>query len=171
MKILVAVASKHGSTREIAEAITEELRNSSLDVDLHDVNEVRDISHYNAIILGSAIYVGSWLPEAKRFAEQYQEGLLKVPVWLFSSGPLGVENPRPPDDPDKLASAVGEVRARDHKVFVGQLDPAKLGLGERLLAKVVGAPAGDFRDWDAIRVWARGLATELRLLSAATINS
>jgi menaquinone-dependent protoporphyrinogen oxidase len=168
MKVLIAVASKHGSTREIAEAITEELRNSSLDADLRDVLEVSEITHYDAVILGSAIYAGSWLSEAKHFAEQHNVDLLKVPVWLFSSGPLGSENPRPHDDPNKLASPMGKVQARDHRVFVGQLNPAELGFGERLLAKAVGAPAGDFRDWDEIRGWARGVATELHSLSVPT---
>lgn len=170
MKILVVVASKHGSTREIAEAIAEEMRAEKLTVDMRNLQEtaeVGDITGYDAVVLGSAIYAGSWLPEAKQFAEEHQAELSKLPVWLFSSGPLGAGDPQPHDDPDRLTAPMGEVKARDHRVFVGKLDPAKLGLGEWLMAKMVKAPVGDFRDWEQVRGWARSVAKELRSAVAA----
>lgn len=168
MKVLVTVASKHGSTREIGEAIVEELRNSAIDADLRDVSEVSSIRGYDAIILGSAIYMGNWLPEARSFPEHHRVALSKLPVWLFSSGPLGAEDPQPHDDPAKLTSPIGKVEVREHRVFVGKLDKEGLGFGERIAVKMVRAalgdyhaPYGDFRDWDAIRGWARGIAEEL----------
>lgn len=161
MRVLVAVASKHGSTREIAETLAEELREQGLVTDLQDVGDVRDLSGCEAIILGSAVYAGNWMPEAKSFAAQFSRELATLPVWLFSSGPLGATNPQPKDDPNRLIAALGEVPARDHHVFVGKLDPETLGFAERLVAKAVRAPQGDFRDWDAIRAWGRAIATEL----------
>jgi menaquinone-dependent protoporphyrinogen oxidase len=161
MKILVAVASKYGSTREIAQAIAEELRAANLSVDLRDASEVGIISGYDAVILGSAIYAGHWLPDAKNFARRCAVELSKIPVWLFSSGPVGAENPQPQDDPNRLAAPMGEVKIRDHRVFVGKLDFDQLGLADRLVIKAFKSPLGDFRNWDDIRGWARGIAAEL----------
>ena len=161
MTILVTVASKHGSTREIAEAIVEQLRAENMSVDMRDADEVGDIAGYDAVILGSAIYAGNWLPEARSFAMRYRAELAQLPVWLFSSGPLGTDDPQPYDDPKKLAEPMGAVQVRDHRVFVGKLDTHSLGFGERLIAKVVKAPEGDFRDWDAIRRWAHEIASAL----------
>jgi menaquinone-dependent protoporphyrinogen oxidase len=111
--------------------------------------------------------MGSWLPEARSFAERHRAALAPLPVWLFSSGPLGAPDPQPPTDRRLLAAPLGGVTVRDHQIFVGKLDPAGLGLGERLAAKVVHAPAGDFRDWAAIHAWAKTIAQALRAESAA----
>jgi menaquinone-dependent protoporphyrinogen oxidase len=161
MRILIAVASKHGSTREIAQAIAEEMRAAELTVDLREAGAVPDIAGYDAVILGSAIYMGSWRPEAKQFAGRHQQTLARLPVWLFSSGPLGTTSGLTQDDPRQLAASLGDVAVRDHRIFVGKLDTHTLGLGERLVAKVVRAPEGDFRDWDDIRGWGRGIAAAL----------
>ncbi|MDQ3855585.1 MAG: flavodoxin domain-containing protein, partial [Chloroflexota bacterium] len=162
MGVLVAVASKHGSTREIAEVIAEELRTQGLEVDLRDAGQVDALEGYDAVVLGSGIYAGSWLPEAKHFADQHRGALTGLPVWLFSSGPLGAPEPKPHDDPAKLAAPMGDVPIREHRVFVGKLDPADLSFGERLIARVVHAPSGDFRDWEDVSGWARRVAAELQ---------
>ena len=158
MKILIAYASRHGSTREIAAAIAEELRNAGHEVDLEGAASVTSLDGYGAIVAGSAVYVGKWLPEATGFVEQFKEPLGTMPVWLFSSGPLGDETPHPPGDPE----GIPELGARDHQVFVGKLDKGSLGLGERLITRMVKAPEGDFRDWEAIRDWARMIAFSLQ---------
>jgi len=161
MKVLIAVASKHGSTREIAAAIAATLRTHSLEVDLRTAADVDDVAGYDAVIIGSAIYAGQWLPEAKRFAKQHAVQFAGQPIWLFSSGPLGTDDPQPHDDPQKLVSELPGVAIRDHHIFVGKLDPADLGFGERLIARMVHAPAGDFRDWAAVSDWASTIGAEL----------
>lgn len=166
MKVLIAVASKHGSTREIAQAIAEELRNASVDVDLKDINQVMGTAGYDAVILGSAIYAGNWLPDAKQFAQQHNVALTTVPVWVFSSGPLGGEDPQPHNDPAVLAAPLGEVKPQDHHIFTGKLDPETLGFAERLITKVIQPPEGDFRNWEEIRGWARQIAAELPAATA-----
>ena len=93
MNALVAVASRHGSTEGIAEAIAEELRAAGIDTDLREADEVLDLEGYTAVVLGSAVYLGNWLPEARWVVERHRERLATVPVWLFSSGPLGEEAP------------------------------------------------------------------------------
>lgn len=161
MRILGAVASKHGSTREIAEAVADELRATGVAADLREVGAGDDPGGYDAVILGSAIYMGNWLREAKEFATRHRELLAAVPVWLFSSGPLGAADPQPHGDPADLAAVLAATGARGHVIFTGQLDQGELGLGERLIAGVVGAPEGDFRDWGAIRGWARSIGALL----------
>jgi menaquinone-dependent protoporphyrinogen oxidase len=172
MKVLVAVASKHGSTREIAGAIVEELQNANVEADLRDASEVGTIRGYDAIILGSAVYMGKWLPEARHFPEHHRVALSRLPVWLFSSGPLGTDDPQPQDDPTQLSASIGKVKVRGHKVFVGKLASEGLGFGERIAVKMVRAtygdyhaPYGDYRNWDDVRAWAREIATELQPVS------
>jgi len=166
MKVLVAVASKHGSTEEIAAAIAQELRASGHEVDLCAADTVDEVGGYDAVVLGSAIYAGTWLPTARTFAERNRAALAQRPVWVFSSGPLGAETPQPHDDPQKLAAPLGTVPVRDHRVFVGKLDKNSLGFGEHLIAIAVKAPDGDFRDWAAIRAWAQEIAVALEPLAA-----
>lgn len=163
MKILIAVASKHGSTREIGEAIAEELRKCGLHADVQDAKRVETTDGYDAVILGSAVYAGHWMGDATYFAESMYAELVGKPVWLFSSGPLGAPEAQPQSDPNKLAESMSHVRVRDHKVFAGKLDVSALGLGERIVAKVVSVPEGDYRDWEAIRNWAHEIEASLRV--------
>jgi len=162
MKVLVAVASKHGSTRDIAGAIAGELRAMGLAAEVRDAVEVAALDGYDAVVLGSAVYMGRRLPEARHFVAAHQPALCTMPVWLFSSGPLGADQPVPADEPSQLEDLVAAIHARGHQIFAGRLAPADLGLGERLIAKAARAPAGDFRAWDAIRSWARTIGTALR---------
>ena len=162
MNILVAVASRHGSTREIAEAIADELRKSGHAIDVRNAAEVGDAEMYDAVIIGSAVYMGNWLPEASHFVDRNQKSLAAVPVWLFSSGPVGREDPQPKGDPIHLDKLMEAAQARGHRIFVGKLDKSSLGRGERLIAKMVRAPEGDFRDWEAIHGWTREIVTALQ---------
>jgi menaquinone-dependent protoporphyrinogen oxidase len=161
VKILVAVASKHGGTEGIAVAIAQELRKAGHAVDLQNVGQVSSVGGYDAAIVGSAIYMGKWLREARQFVDHNRDMLSRMPVWLFSSGPLGPANPKPSVDPAHLEEMLVATRARGHRIFVGDLDRSALGLGERLIVKLVRAPEGDFREWDLIRDWAREIAAAL----------
>ena len=91
MTILVAYASKHGSTQGIAERIAEKLRQLGKEAEARPVEEVSDPGSYEAFVIGSAIYYGSWLKEATEWVHHHQAVLAQHPVWLFSSGPLGTE--------------------------------------------------------------------------------
>ena len=161
MNILVAVASRHGSTQEIAYAIAGELSANGCAASVYTVDPGIDLNPYDAVILGSAIYMGKWLPEAQAFVDRNTSRLKSKSVWLFSSGPLGAPDPRPIEDLTDLPAFLEATGARDHQVFVGKLDKRQLGVGERLAVKLVKAPEGDFRDWDAIREWAQEIAAAL----------
>jgi menaquinone-dependent protoporphyrinogen oxidase len=162
MKILVAVASRHGSTYEIAKAIGSELATHGLDVSVMPVEDVRTIEEYDAVVLGSAIHMGQWMKPAKQFATRQAEILGSRPVWLFSSGPVADRSK--PDDPadrrqgDQIAEALA---AREHRVFRGKLDKSGLSLAERALVRVARAPSEDQRDWEAIRIWAAEIGRAL----------
>lgn len=162
MNILVAVASRHGSTHEIAGVIAEELGKRGYAVHVRGAADVEDAAPYDAVIIGSAIYMGNWLPEARHFVERNQARLAQVPVWLFSSGPLGEEDPQPRGDPAHLDELMQAAPACGHRIFAGKLDKHSLGIGERLVVRAVKAPEGDFRDWEAIRGWAREIAAALQ---------
>ena len=161
MNALVAVASKHGSTHDIADAIAAELRTLGLTADVRDITGNLSVEGYDAVIIGSAIYIGGWLPEARRFVERNQAQLRQRLVWLFSSGPLGQDDPQPSGDPTQIDALMEATSAREHRIFVGKLDNQQLGLRERLAVKLVKAPEGDFRDWAAIAAWARMIGATL----------
>jgi menaquinone-dependent protoporphyrinogen oxidase len=97
MRVLVCVASKHGSTKEIAEAIGRQLTDAGLTVDVNDVAQVSDLAQYDAVVLGSAVYMGNWLESARQFATEHAGDLATRPTWLFSSGPTG-DPPHPSAD-------------------------------------------------------------------------
>jgi menaquinone-dependent protoporphyrinogen oxidase len=159
--VLVAYASKHGSTAGIAQALADRLRELGEPVEVGSVDEVGDLAEFRAVVLGSAVYAGSWMKEAVAFVHRFAEPLAERPVWLFSSGPLGHDVEDEEEQPRQLKEMEGIIGPIDHRMFFGALDRSKLGFGERMIVKAVKAPDGDFRDWDAIRDWAEGIAREL----------
>ena len=160
MKVLVTVASKHGSTAEIGRAIAAMLTEEGHQAELLEPTDVHSLVDYDAVILGSGVYAGHWIASAKEFADYYAVELRARPVWLFSSGPTGDE-PRGPGDPVDLPKLVELVAPREHRMFGGALIKERIGFPERAIISLVKAPYGDYRDWDEIRAWARDIATVL----------
>jgi menaquinone-dependent protoporphyrinogen oxidase len=162
MKVLVTVASKHGSTYEIAKEIGSELASRGIDASVVLVQDVRAVDEFDAIILGSAIHMGQWMKPAKEFVARETAILASRPVWLFSSGP--VTDRSKPDDPadrrqgDQIAESLA---VREHRVFRGKLDKRGLSVAERALARIARAPSEDQRDWEAIRMWAAEIGAAL----------
>jgi menaquinone-dependent protoporphyrinogen oxidase len=159
--ILVAYASKHGATEGIARFIAERLVERGKHAEAHPVDEVSDVGAPEAVVLGSAVYAGSWMKEAVGFAHRHRVALAGVPVWLFSSGPLGEQVVDDEEQPKQLPELEEALHPREHRVFFGALEMGKLGFGERMIAKAVKAPEGDFRDWDEIGAWANDIAETL----------
>jgi menaquinone-dependent protoporphyrinogen oxidase len=162
MTILVTAATRHGATMEIAEAIGRALDEAGMAAAVEPIDEVGDLAPYEAVVLGSGVYVGHWLTPARAFAERNAEALQARSTWLFSSGPVG-DPPRPKaEDAVKVDEVMAMTGAREHRLFGGRIDKHRLGFGERAVMLAVGAKDGDFRDWDAIAAWAGEIAAALR---------
>ena len=171
MSVLVAHASKYGSTQEIAEAIGRELQRHGLESDVLSVSEVEDVQDYNAVVLGSAIYMGRWLGSAREFVTQNAGELAARPTWLFSSGPIG-EPLRPAGDHAvQIDEIVEETQARDHRIFPGRLDKSRLGGCERALVLALGVKEGDYRNESAVSAWAQKIAAVLELQPSSNPSS
>jgi menaquinone-dependent protoporphyrinogen oxidase len=174
MKILVTYATRHGATRGIAERIAQTLGEFGHAVRLRPIAEAGDPIEYDAVVIGSAAYMGGWLGAATRYVRRHSTELAARPVWLFSSGPIG------PDKVDKNGRDVLEasrprefvefdqiVHPRDTAVFFGVWDPdaPPIGLAERVMAHTPARralPAGDFREWPKIEDWARNIGQALK---------
>jgi menaquinone-dependent protoporphyrinogen oxidase len=139
MNVCVVFASKYGSTREVAEAIAEELGRAH-DVRVGDAADVKSFDGADAVVLGSAIYAGHWLKPARTLLEERVDELASRPTWLFSVGPIG-DPPQPADaDPEGISEAINATRARDHEVFAGKLDHTALSRVERLMVERYAPP-------------------------------
>jgi len=165
--VLVAFASRHGATDELAHAIGRELSFCGLSVDVRPMDEVDTLDGYSAFVLGSAVYMGAWMPDARAFLERHRRPIVERPTWLFSSGPIG---DRRVDGPGAFDAArlVAATHARDHHLFGGRLDRRVLSPRERLIARLVRAPEGDHRDWAAIAAsWATAISRAVALSRSA----
>ena len=160
MKVLVVSASKHGSTEEIGSFIATRLRERGLDADAIPLDEADGLLGYDAVVLGSAVYVGSWMKQAKSFVSSKRDRLASMPVWLFSSGPTDPQGEHGMSDEAK-AELESAIHPREHAVFFGEIDMDRLGFVEKRVVKAVKAPVGDFRDWEEIGAFADRIADAL----------
>jgi menaquinone-dependent protoporphyrinogen oxidase len=163
-KVLIAYASKVGSTADVADEISRVIeQGSDVVVDVKPVSRVKDVTGYDAVIVGSAIRGGKWLPSAVQFIEQHQDALKRIPVAYFvvclTMRDDTEENRR------KVIAYLDPVRKvfqpLDIGLFAGELEYEKFPLPTRLMVKLSGKPCGDFRNWDAIRAWASSLRPAL----------
>lgn len=164
MKVLVAYASKRGSTEEIAAAVAATIGAAGLEVDCRESGDVDDLSPYDAVVLGSAVYMKRWRGDAKHFLRKHSKQLAELPLWVFSSGPVGdPDQPEKPEwmEPPKIVKTVEALGARDHVVFGGRLPADPHGPIEKAMVTGVPAEFRDRRDWDEIRAWAADIASKL----------
>lgn len=164
----MCVSSRHGSTAALAvqihDVLTHDLAGSDVSVDILAPEKVTDVWPYDAVILGSAVYMGRWMEPARKFAAEHTDALRQRPVWLFSSGPIG-DPPKPAGAPADATRIAESLAARGQRVFAGRLQKPGLGVGERLIVRAIHAAEGDFRDVDDVRTWAAEIAATLHLLS------
>ncbi|MCC6905781.1 MAG: flavodoxin [Anaerolineae bacterium] len=165
-RILVAYASKSGTAVEVAHAIGEAiLQNGAVQADVMNVRRVDSLKGYNGVVLGSAIRMGSWLPEALAFARGNREALNALPTAIFTVHLLNTDDT--PECQAARAAYIAPVLALfapvDVRFFTGRMDHEQLGVFERLVAGMVKAGDSDQRHWQAIRDWGAGLPATLRL--------
>lgn len=156
----MTTASKYGATTEIGDAIGDVLAQRGLDVDVTPPQEVTAIEDYDAVVIGSAVYLGKWMKPARQLVERAGSGLVARPVWLFSSGPVG-DPLKPVHDAVDVDSVIEVTTAREHRLFAGKVERAQLSFGDRAVVSALHVQEGEFRDWDEIRSWAAGIADAL----------
>ncbi|HEX5588849.1 MAG TPA: flavodoxin domain-containing protein [Candidatus Limnocylindrales bacterium] len=163
-RALVAYATKHGTTGEIARVVAERLVERGLDVDVLPARDVRDVTPYRVVVLGSAVYMNRWQGDGLDFLKRFEHDLADRPVWLFSSGPTGgtpdadaavartlEAQPPAPGEASRLGYRIG---VRGHATFGGRIVESMGGIFERWM------PRGDWRDPAAIVAWADLIAAE-----------
>ena len=163
--VLVSYATKHHSTAEIAEAIAAELRERGNDVDCVDAADAH-AAGYDAVVLGSAVYMGRWRREARRFLKHERKQLSAMPFWVFSSGPVGegsgdAEKDEKWLEPASVIELAESLGVREHVVFGGRIPPDPSGFVESAMARNTPPEHQDLRDWDQIRTWAASIASAL----------
>ena len=169
-RILVAYASKYGSTKEVAEAIADTLQENGLVADLKPIRDVKSLEEYTAVVLGAPIYIIHLHKDAHKFLSCHHEALEKMPVAVFALGPLTSEEEEWKEAKIQLDKDLAKFPwfgPVEIKIFGGKFDPKNLHFPDSLLVKLPAsplhnAPAIDIRDWTAIRAWANNLSSKFQ---------
>ena len=154
--ILIAYATRAGSTKEVAQSIAESLIKHGAHVELHPVGDITNLASYSAVILGSAIRAGRWLPEAVNFVKQHKAELENLPLVYFLVCATMQEDT--PEHHDEVLAYLQPVRAilepLDIGMFAGKIDMDELGFFAKFVLKAMRKKEGDWRDWEAVHDWA-----------------
>jgi menaquinone-dependent protoporphyrinogen oxidase len=154
--ILIAYATKHGSTREVAAAIANTVAATGDEVDLRNAAQVHELDAYDGIVLGGSLYMGRWHPDAVGFIEDHRTALTTIPIAVFAMGPKTLAASEVASAHVQLGRALAkfpDVKPAKLAIFGGVIDPHKLRFPLSHL------PASDARDWEAIAAWARDVTT------------
>jgi menaquinone-dependent protoporphyrinogen oxidase len=154
-KVLVTYASRYNSTGEVGQAIADALTARGETVDLAPVKEVKSLQGYRAVVIGSAVRMGSWLPEAEAFVKDHQAELAKMKTAYFTVCLTMAD-----DTPENRATVTAYLdpvraiyKADEEGYFGGKIDPQQMSFFDRTIVKMIKARVGDFRPWEAIRSW------------------
>jgi menaquinone-dependent protoporphyrinogen oxidase len=153
--ILIAYATKHGSTREVADSLADALREHDLEVTTLPAAQVNDLSPYDAVVIGGSLYTGRWHPDALDFLKRHRGALETLPVAVFAMGPRTMAPKDVAQSRGQLDRALAKATGVDPfavTIFGGVLDPRKLRFPFNRM------PASDARDWDAVHAWAGDVA-------------
>jgi menaquinone-dependent protoporphyrinogen oxidase len=161
-RILVAYATRYGSTKEVAEQVAATLRECGYAVDLRQAQEVRTLGGYGAVVLGAALYMYRWHRHARRFLSRHRQALVERPVAVFALGPVQDEEEQWEDARSQLDKQLAKFpwfTPVAVEMFGGKFDPADLPFPINRMAG--NEPVSDIRDWEAIRAWANELPGKL----------
>ncbi len=159
-KVLVTYASKYGSTGGVADAIGKELCSKDVATDVVLIKNATNFGSYQGVVIGSAIYRGKWMSEAVDFVKKNKDKLRQMTVAYFLacmtlSQPTEKNRAEVLSYMDPILKAVPEIKPVGIGTFAGALDYKNLSWLNKKILKSKGTPEGDFRDWNAIRTWAR----------------
>jgi len=159
-KVLVTYASKYGSTGGVADAVAKELCVKGVSADVALITNARNIGSYQGVVIGSAIYMGKWMPEALDFVKRNKDILRRVPVAYFLvcmtlAGPTDKNRAEVLAYMDPILKEVPEIKPVGLGTFAGAMHYSNLSWIYKKILKSKGTPEGDYRDWNAIRSWAQ----------------
>ena len=160
--VLVAYATRYGSTQEVAETVASTLRESGLEVDLQQLRQVHSIDQYRAIVIGAPLYMFRWHKDALNFLSRYHTSLTTRPVAIFALGPFHADEKEfqgAREQLDKELAKFPWLTPEAIEIFGGKFDPEKLTFPHNLVPALKKMPASDVRDWTVIRAWANGLVS------------
>jgi len=163
--VLVAYATRYGSTQEVAEAVTATLRERGVEVDIQPMREVRTLDQYRAVVLGAPLYMFHWHKDALHFLARHREALTQRPVAIFALGPFHADEKEFQEVREQLEKELAKfpwLTPEAIAIFGGKFDPEKLTFPHNLLPALKNMPASDVRDWTAIRAWASDLAAQFQ---------
>ena len=158
-RVLVAYATKHGSTREVAEAVGDELFAAGVKAEVRPVGEIGDVEDFAGVVFGAPLYMGRFPKDGRRFLRRHRRALGDRPVAVFALGPVKDTDEQWKGSREQLDRALRKLpwlRPIAIQLFGGVIEPAKLRFPFKKM------DAGDVRDWERIRVWARDLADPIR---------
>ena len=172
MRVLITYATAHGSTKGVATEIGGRLAASGLSVDVLPAEGVGSLDGYDAVVIGSAVHNGAWLPPASSLIDHHVDELASRPVWLFSVSSVGESSSffgarvaavmrRMRGEPRQVTTLRRSIGARAHRVFAGAIEPSHWGRAGNLFLEVLGGTYGDHRDWLDIDAWAAEIAWQL----------
>lgn len=163
--VLVAYATRSGSTREVAEAVAATLRERGLAVDVQPLKVVSTLEGYRAVVVGAPLIMGSWHKDARRFLSRHRETLKECPAAVFALGPVHDDEKEWQGALRQLDKALAKfpwLTPVANEVFGGKFDLALLGFPWSFLPALKKIPSSDIRDWTAIRAWANSLAEKFQ---------
>ena len=175
IKVLVAYASIHGSTQEVAGVVAATLRDQGVEVDLRPIREVRTLTGYSAVTLGAPMYMFHWHKDAHHFLTRFQRELTNgLPVAIFAGGPIEDTREQWQDrrsDLDRELAKYSWLTPVSVQLIGGKFDPARLRFPYNLIPAMRNLPACDLRDWTAIRTWAGTLTEEFKWLQPLVVKN
>ena len=163
--VLVAYATRYGSTQEVAETVATTLHESGLEVDLQPSRQVHTIDQYQAIVIGAPLYMFHWHKDALNFLTKYRTMLIARPVAIFALGPFHADEKEFQSAREQLDKELAKfpwLTPAAIEIFGGKFDPEKLTFPHNLVPALKKMPASDVRDWTAIRAWASDLAVQFQ---------
>ena len=158
-RVLVAYATRCGSTLEVAQTVAQDLRGRGYAADVRAADKVSGLSGYEAVVLGSAVRFGRWLPEAVEFVRRRQAELQRLPTAFFTvhGQNLGADEVSRKNRLAYIDPVRAMLRPGVEAFFAGKLDSSRLSFGARMLCKLMKARDCDLRDWPVIHAWAQGV--------------
>jgi menaquinone-dependent protoporphyrinogen oxidase len=163
--ILVAYATRYGSTQEVAEAVAATLRERGIEVDIQPMRQVRTLDQYGAVVLGAPLYMFHWHKDALQFLARHREALLPRPVAVFALGPFHAEEKEYQEVRRQLDTELVKfpwLTPQAIAIFGGKFDPQKLTFPHNLVPALKNMPESSVRDWTAIHAWASDLAAQFQ---------